>query len=403
MPNPFDLAKSHFLEGVQLFEAGRFAEAETRFLASLALLPGRVSTLVNLGATQLSLGRPKEALAVLDEALANAPDDVGALGHRGVALVALQRLDEALATYERLLALDPSQIGAWVQRGKLLQVLNRDLVEALASYDRAVALAPELGEAWSERGVLLKDLGRLDEAAHAFQQALAHGADPELNRFFLASVSGADQPVPSVAPGHYVRALFDGYADDFDQHLVGVLNYSAYLTLTAPLRALRQGRIFRSALDLGCGTGLCGPEVRPLTERLVGVDLAPRMLEKARARSVYDELVAADVVEHLCLTAQRHDLVLSADVFTYIGDLAPVFDGVARVVEPGGWFCFSIELADDAQDYELNARQSYAHSRRYVEGLAARFGFAVKQAFGQPYREDQRRSLPGLFVYLTRN
>jgi predicted TPR repeat methyltransferase len=437
MPDHFAQARSHFLDGVQLFESGRLQEAETRFLASLALLPGRASTLSNLGATRICLGRPAEALPVLDEALAQAPDDLEALGHRGAALIALQRHAEALAcfdqvlatepeqvaasqgraraldaldrpeaallAFERLLALEPSLADAWVRRGQLLRRLNRGADEALASFERAVALAPDFGEAWSERGSMLKDLGRCDEAAHCFRQALAHGADAELNAFFLASMSGEPQAAPGAAPEHYVRSLFDSYADDFDQHLVGVLNYSAHRTLTAPLPGLRRGGRFRSALDLGCGTGLCGPEVRAFADRLAGVDLAPRMLEKARARNVYDELVAADVVEHLRLTGERHDLVLSADVFTYIGDLAPVFEGVARVLEPGGLFCFSIELADDALDFELKPRMTYAHSQRYVMGLAARFGFSVSQRFSQPYREDQTRSLPGLYVFLTRD
>jgi predicted TPR repeat methyltransferase len=431
----FDQAKSHFLDGVQHFEAGRFAEAETHFLASLELLPGRVSTLSNLGATRLGLGRPLEALAVLDEALAVAPDDVQALGHRGVALAALQRhadalacfdavlaieagnvtacqgrarsLDalarpaDALAAFERLLTLQPDHAEAWARRGQLLQRLNRGAEEALACYDRAVALAPDLGDAWSERGSLLKDLGRHDEAAHCFRQALAHGGDPELNRYFLASVSGG-KGAPAAAPGHYVQGLFDDYADDFDQHLVGVLNYSAHRTLAAPLPALREDGRYRSALDLGCGTGLCGPQVRPFTDRLTGVDLAPRMLEKARTRGVYDELVAGDVVEHLRHTPQRHDLVLSADVFIYIGDLAPVFEGVARVMGPGGVFCFSAEQADDVWDFELTSSMRYAHSQRHVRALAARFGFQVVQLFSQPFREDQRQPIPGLFVYLVR-
>ncbi|MDP2263441.1 MAG: tetratricopeptide repeat protein [Hydrogenophaga sp.] len=431
----FDQAKFHFIEGVQLFEAGRLAEAETHFLASLALLPGRVSTLSNLGATRLALGRPLEALTVLDEALAQAPDDLGALGHRGVALAALQRHAQALASFdavlaiepdnaaachgragsldalgrpedalaaiERLLVLQPGHADGWARRGQLLQRLRRGEDEALASYDRAVALAPELGEAWSQRGSLLKDLGRREEAADAFRQALAHGADPELNRFFLASLTGG-QDAPDTAPVHYVQSLFDDYADEFDQHLVGVLNYSAHRTLAAPLQALRSDGRYRSALDLGCGTGLCGPQVRPFTDRLAGVDLAPRMLEKARTRGVYDELVAGDVVEHLRHTPQRHDLVLSADVFIYIGDLAPVFDGVARVMEPGGVFCFSAEQADDALDFELTSGMRYAHSQRHLRALAARFGFEVVQLFSQAFREDQRQPIPGLFVYLVR-
>ena len=36
-------------------------------------------------------------------------------------------------------------------------------------------------------------------------------------------------------------------------------------------------------VDAGCGTGLLAPHLRPYARRLVGVDLSPKMLEKARA------------------------------------------------------------------------------------------------------------------------
>ena len=45
----------------------------------------------------------------------------------------------------------------------------------------------------------------------------------------------------------------------------------------------------RTALDLGCGTGLCGPLVKPRVERLDGVDLSGAMLDRARATGVYDD------------------------------------------------------------------------------------------------------------------
>ena len=35
-------------------------------------------------------------------------------------------------------------------------------------------------------------------------------------------------------------------------------------------------------LDLGCGTGLCGPLLRPYARALAGVDLSPQMLERMR-------------------------------------------------------------------------------------------------------------------------
>src|SRR6186713_2903767 len=97
MSNPFQQARDFFMDGVRLHEAGRFEQAERQFLASLALVPGRASTLVNLGATRLKLGKPQEALQVLDQALAQDADAADALKHRAVALNMLGKHEEALA------------------------------------------------------------------------------------------------------------------------------------------------------------------------------------------------------------------------------------------------------------------------------------------------------------------
>ena len=53
------------------------------------------------------------------------------------------------------------------------------------------------------------------------------------------------------------------------------------------------------------------------------------MIEQARAKNLYDRLVAADLVEFLHgEPAVSADLAVAADVFVYIGDLEPVFAGV---------------------------------------------------------------------------
>jgi hypothetical protein len=56
----FEKAEDLFVAGSQDFEAGRFEDAEGKFQSSLALLPGRVSTLTNLAATRIKLSPPEE-------------------------------------------------------------------------------------------------------------------------------------------------------------------------------------------------------------------------------------------------------------------------------------------------------------------------------------------------------
>lgn len=71
----FEQAKAFFLQGLAHYQADRFEAADRDFGASLSLLPGRPSTLTNLGATRLKLGRPDEAAPLLQEALQQEPDN----------------------------------------------------------------------------------------------------------------------------------------------------------------------------------------------------------------------------------------------------------------------------------------------------------------------------------------
>ena len=433
MSEPFERAKTLFFKGIGHFEAGRFEAAETAFAASLACVPGRASTLANLGAARTRLGRWEAALDVLDQALALEPTDVDAESHRGIAHAALGRHAEALASHQRVLAIDPGRIAnrlrhgqalmalgrhaaalddfddllrrqahhaeAHFQRGQALQFLERH-GEALAAYEQALAFDPTLGAAWSQRGGLLRDQNRLDEAAVSFEQAIANGADPELNGYFLAAVTGRGGP--AVSPLAYVGPFFDEYADAFEGHLLGGLHYEAHTTLVHGLHGL-DIRHFRAALDLGCGTGLCGPLVAPTVDLLDGVDLSRNMLEKARRLGVSRHLVHAEIAEHLRRTDERYDLVLSTDVFIYIGDLEAVFQGLRRVVDPNGIVGFSVEVTDDDRTFRLLPSLRYAHSERYLRDLATRHGFTPCQFLRRPLREDQRRPVPGLFVYLQKN
>jgi predicted TPR repeat methyltransferase len=392
----FERARSLFLQGVALLEAGHDAQAEAPLLESLALLPNRPSTLVNLGVTRLRLGRPAEALTHLEQALALEPGDAAAAFQSALALNQLGRHDQALCVLDDLLQRHPTLAPAWLLRGRTLQMLERH-AEALPAYRHAVQCDPALAEAWSLLGQLLKDQpSQHGEARHAFEQAIAHGGDAAVNGYFLAAMAGL--AAPATAPAAYVRGLFDHYADDFEPHLLQVLNYRAHEDVVRAAAALLPAPV-DSALDLGCGTGLCGPLLRPLARRLHGVDLSPTMLAQAARRGVYDQLDEADIVQHLQATPQRHGLVVAADVFIYLGDLAPVFAGVARVLEPRGVFAFSVERCD-GDGWRLLPSLRYAHAEAYLRALAAAHGLAVAHLQPVTLREDQRQPVAGLVLAL---
>jgi predicted TPR repeat methyltransferase len=354
----FDQARAFFLDGLAHYEAGRMEAAERAFAASLALLPGRVSTLTNLGAARLKLGRVDEAVAVLREALAQEPANAEALSHLAAGLAELGRPDEALAAIGQAVQLDPAN-----------------------------------GAAWFLRATLQRERGLADDARHSYRLARAHGADAALVDFALGALEDAPATAP---PRHYVEQLFDSYADGFDEHLVQSLQYRAPQWLAEGLGRDRYG----SAVDLGCGTGLAAPWLRPRCERLEGIDLSSVMVERARARGLYDEVVQGDIVEALASSGRRVDLLFAADVFIYVGALEAVFAAAARVLRPRGEFCFSVEADDGPHDWSLRTSLRYAHSERYIRMLARQHGFAVRRVARHPLRIDQGQPVTGLFAWL---
>ena len=393
----FAAAREHFTTGLDHLQAGRLPQAEQALRASLALVPGRPSTLTNLAVALLHQGRPDEAVPLLDEVLAQQPDDVEALGHRGMALNQLRRPAEAGPCFERVVQLAPTRAEAWFHLAQTWQLVNQP-DRAVQAYDQCLALRPQHAASWSQRGTALRDLGRHSEAAASFERALALGDDDGLNAYFLAAVGGG--AAPACAPRGYVQRLFDDYADDFDQHLVGQLGYCAPEVLQRLLVGL--GRpAFGHGLDLGCGTGLCGPQLRPLVRQLTGVDLSAAMLDAARRRGSYDALVQADLAEHLASTDDRHDLVVSADVFIYVGDLAPVFSGVRRVLQPGGVFAFSVEPAAADQPWVLQASLRYAHGAAALRTLAAAHGLQVRHVERGALRVDEVHTVQGEYWVMT--
>ncbi len=409
----FDAARRAFVEGTAHLDAGRFDAAIERLEASLALLPGRPSTLVNLGIARLAHGDPRSALQALDAALAAEPGDapahlqraraLGALGRDGDALAACARAmqlaapgdplrraaraeqalvlnrmgrhGDALAALQAAAALGEIDGAGWTLRGRTLQCLARH-GEALAAYETAVRVDPSQHEAWLHRGLLLKDLGRDSDAAESLRRAAPGVGD--LAAYALAAIGhGA---APGASPPRYVRALFDGYHADFDRHLVDELQYRGHLAVVDELDAALgdRPRPAASALDLGCGSGLCGPGLARLAREVVGVDLSPIMLAQAGQRGAYAVLVADDLVHHLQTTERRHDLVAAADVFIYLGDLRPVFDALRRVLRPGGLCAFTIELARPGETYGrshvLRRSLRYAHDEAALQAMASGCG-----------------------------
>jgi predicted TPR repeat methyltransferase len=277
---------------------------------------------------------------------------------------------------------------------------SRDFEAARDLFSQVLELAPDWAPGWRGLGEALEALLRRDEAVAAFRKALAlDPADIGGAGLHLAFLVGES---PATAPRAYVKTLFDQYAAKFDRHLVEALAYRGPEILDAALARAAPGRIFAHALDLGCGAGLFGAAFRGRVKRLTGIDLSPAMIEQARGKSLYDRLIVADLLDFLAAEPdQSADLAAAADVFVYIGDLAPVFAAVARVLEPGGLFAFTAQKRE-GDGYRVGEDMRFSHGEACLRACAVQAGFATLELAPAVTRKDRGADVPGWAAVLRK-
>jgi predicted TPR repeat methyltransferase len=361
----------HFL-GVLRHQQNRTAEGIALVQRALAIVPDHADAWNNLGNMHKESGRLKEAEQAYRHALALNLDHAGAWNNLGVVLGASGQSIEAAGALRRAVECAPAMIDAYVNLAAALQQcgLVRD---AIATLRRAIALSPRHVRAHRYLGRMQYLAGERDEAAAVFKAWLAIEPGHPIATHMLAACSGKD--VPDRASDAFVRDTFDAFASSFDEILLQRLDYHAPDLLVASLAAVcSEPRGALAVLDAGCGTGLCGPLLRPFASTLIGVDLSPAMLGKARLRGVYDELCEHEITHFLDRRSAAFNVIASADTLCYFGDIAPVMGAAYGALRAGGWLVYTVERADDV-DYRLNPHGRYSHSRDYVAATLAQAGF----------------------------
>ena len=379
--------------GNALRQLGRLDEALQSYQRAISLKANYAEALCNQAIALTGAGRWEEACTSAEQAINARPDYADAWQAHANALQALGRVVEALNSYNRAIAINAGSGELHCARGTALYRLKQ-YDAALDCYARAIELRPDHPLAYQYRGNTLRALGRDGEAIEAYREALALGGDREQIEFALAALG--EGSVPAASPAGYVKALFDQYAEHFDQHLVEQLDYRTPAIIEAAIA--RQHMTDADTLDLGCGTGLCAPFLRTVSRRLEGVDLSDKMLAKARERGLYDRLEVADIGDYLADSAGRYDLIVAADVFVYIGDLTAVFDCVRNALRAQGHFCFSVERGDG--NFTLTSANRYTHSLDYVRHLAV--GFDILDVSEHALRRERGEDVRGFALMLKK-
>jgi predicted TPR repeat methyltransferase len=389
----------HFL-GLLQHQRGRSEEAVRLISQALRTVPEYVDAHNNLGNIYREQERLDQAEACYRRVIELTPANAGAYNNLGTVLRARGLLADALAAYQKAIELDPNFPKPFENMGNLLSQQGK-VTEAVAHYSQAIVLNPDHPGNKKMLGIALSCLGRVAEAADVFREWAEQDPDNPVARHLLAACSGED--VPRRAADAYVKQVFDNFADRFEDRLERLEYRAPELISRAVAGIYDQPAGNLDILDAGCGTGLCGPLLRPYARRLEGVDLSSGMLARAKSTGCYDALEEAELTGLIESRKDAYDAIISTDTLCYFGDLREVMLAVGGAVRPGGHFIFTVERDEHEEHtpstgFRINPLGRYCHQESYVRRAVSEAGMKLVAVSHAALRQEMGAPVAGLVV-----
>jgi len=306
-----------------------------------------------------------EAKNSFEKALELKPDFTDAINSLGIVNHKLGNLNQAVRLFKKVVALDSNY--ALESENKILSVIyffsQGNIQEALETLNMLVKRNPRDALLFNMLGGCYASIGDSEMAIANYQKALEFEPEYPIPKHMFNSLTGHTSKEP---PKQYVKNLFDDYAYRFNDALVNNLQYNLpFIIKELILQSNSEKSKYKNVIDLGCGTGLAGKDLRYISSNLTGVDISENMISEAKKLDIYDTLIVGDIVEKLNASQDKFDLLLALDVLIYIGDVQSIFKAVHKSCEPDSLFVFSVEIQDE-NGYSLLKSSRYAHSDEYI-------------------------------------
>ncbi len=184
-------AERHVDRALEMYERGRWAEAEAELRKALEIDPDQGDWHYNLGVTLERSGRFAEALASYEQASRLLPDALDARVSAGVACVQLGRWGDAASWLETALDLDETCEGAWAALIDARAGMSEHDAAETAFYMAQDALPGPSAIVLVAMSESLSERGDLDRATWCAREALKIDPDVIGGRLRLANVLSA--------------------------------------------------------------------------------------------------------------------------------------------------------------------------------------------------------------------
>lgn len=415
-------------------QEGNLQEAADIFQDILSSNPDHPDALHYFGVLLHHGGQSDKAISLIEKSLSINPKQPAALNNLGNMYRLHDRQENAEQAYWAAIRFDSGHADSWRNLADI-QRQKEDPVAAIKSLKIALTFDPDNFSARHWLGMLLAGMGAFEDAADVFLASvrddayspgnviiyadlLSHYGKPDLalelvqewqkkdpdNALAAHHVEAHSGAVSERASDHYVREVFDNFADSFETTLKG-LDYDAPATISALVKQIHSDKRIGCVVDLGCGTGLLGDLLKPDVDRLVGVDLSPKMLDHARQKMVYDSIFESEIAAFLQSGNEApFDLITAAEVMNYIGDVQPVIDAAADTLKPGGLFIGTFEVLDGGSGtgFKLLSNGRYAHQETYLKTVWEAAGLDHVETRRIPLRKNFDEPVEGFLITLRK-
>lgn len=296
------------------------------------------------------------------------PEDVAILTRLGNLLVREHKSEDAISIYNRILSIDPSLYNVWFNKAHA-ELKVGDYDEAFKSLKQTIALNPTIiaanhmlkalsddeatkitktdesyvidlydtySDTYDEHGkkllysaprVIRQEMAKVYKAREKLLTESVDGDSDESLEIVTSPPMNKISLTPLSTCGDHTTASTDtanptASCDDHDHDPNECGGQVSFMNRKLDI------------LDLGCGTGLAGAWLKDYARTLVGVDISDKMVSIAKKKGLYEELHVNSIQNFLNkLDGNKNfDLVVAADVLSYIGDLSDVIPQVSAEI-----------------------------------------------------------------------
>jgi predicted TPR repeat methyltransferase len=363
-----DYIDAYYNLGLALNKATQWDEAIQAYQAVLALNPQHTPAQFQLGCLLLQKNHVDEARQIFVRIEKEYPHHVETQSNLGTCYLKQAAFAQAKTHYLKALQIKPDDTQILFNLAVIHMQQNR-IEEAMLYYQQILKINPHHFAAHNNLGTAWLTSSHRNAALVHFREALRLQPHHQAVRHIVNVLT--ENTVLAHSPTEYIKALFDSYADHYDQHVLHTLHYQMPTHFLSALQQLRDvTKPQWDIIDLGCGTGLCGSLFKPAAHTLTGVDLSEKMLAVAAQKNIYEPLICENILPFLSHCKQTYDFILAGDVLVYFGDLSEIFSHATHILRNQGLFIFDVESSEN-ENFIMTPSGRFAHSKTYLDTLIA--------------------------------